>query len=211
MNNTIKYDVHLSAEIISQNSIKKIENLGFSRDTFTNNTRCEATAYHGTYRGEIALPSNDVWAKALSILLGDKAFRGGLEEEVTFSEYRRFFTGGKELSEVPAIKPFSFSSCPPNIHKTCDIHLNVDWSQTDENAKNVIEQLKMISFDRPNNDGFNRIYTLTFRSLKMGIDAFYYLETVCNSLPCFFGKLKLEHTTRYVRYPDNAINLPIIL
>ena len=78
---TTKFDLHLSAYNITPDTIRKVETLGFKRDEFANNTRCDTTVYHGTFRGNRILPDDSLWNELKNIFGQEPTFVGGLEEE----------------------------------------------------------------------------------------------------------------------------------
>jgi hypothetical protein len=204
----VKYDIHLSAYEISKESIQQFENLGFQRDEFANNTRCEVTAYHGTYRGEEHLPNTDLWDNLCSILNNDITFSGGLEEEEFSTNGTIEFSGqGKEVK--PLLPALETEQPLPNYYKACDIHINIDVEKTDPNCLNYLEALQVASFDKPRNGKIHRIYTITTDTLENGEKAFTIISEYLKDIKGLVGKMKLEKTTRFLRKPETAYTLPL--
>lgn len=227
-----KYDLHLSAYAIKPETVRQLTDFGFTRDEFANNRYCDTTAYHGSFHGWRA--DNDKWDEVTTILSRDETFNGGLEEEIALPYFR------KELSFEPSPKfivedyvslalKATFPekkavSCPIGRQKACDIHINMDWQYTVNAVKKVMDELGIVSFDRPTNNrvGFNRIYTLTFEDLSEGVMCFDTITSVIDMMNAkgssdtpgilgFVGKIKLEITTRIYRKPLDGILLPLIL
>ena len=143
-----KYDIHLSAYSISRESVQLFEGLGFERDLFANNTRCEATQYHGTYRGQMDLPDDSLWGKLCSIMNSDILFSGSLEEEIFDSSATIYFDRKSNSSESIAKLP-KIGITQPNIneYKACDIHINVNMDQSAAKTIEFLECLEIASFD----------------------------------------------------------------
>lgn len=211
---TIKCDLHLSAFCISSETIKAVEELGFSRDEFANNTRCERTAYHGTYRGSVLLPSNKIWDALEQILKADQSFVGGLEEEIYDStQIFNYVSIQQETVEHLTECLFTPIKCEQpaiGIYKSCDIHINVDLDRTSQRSLTIIDSIGMASFDKPEPDGVHRIYSATCVSVEAGRLLFETLKGIVSILPKAQVKMKFEHTTRYLRIPSDAPALPLV-
>lgn len=204
----LKYDIHLSAYSISQDTIKKFEQLGFQRDLFANNTRCEVTAYHGTYRGNEHLPNTDLWEKLCAILENDISFSGGLEEEEFDTDATINFSGsGVEVK--PHLPAMETEQPAPNVYKACDIHINIDLENSDPECLKHLEALQVASFDKPKDSKIYRIFTITTETLEDGNKAFSIISDYLKGLKGIKGKIKIEKTTRFFRKPANAYSLPL--
>jgi hypothetical protein len=204
-----KYDIHLSAYTISNKSIKAFEALGFQRDEFANNTRCEVTAYHGTYRGNEKLPSNKLWDKLCNILEADNEFTGGLEEEEFDANGTVFFDRDDKIKENVSYLPSLTTEQPkPKIYKACDIHINIDLENSNKSSLKYLEILQVASFDKPKDGKIHRIYTITNETVQDGEKTFLILSEYLKSINGLKGKLKLEKTTRFLRIPETAYTLP---
>lgn len=206
-----KYDLHLSAYQISNNSIKEFEKLGFCRDEFANNTRCEVTSYHGTYRGEKYSPNSAFWNQLYQILEGDYFFSGGLEEEEFDTDKILYFDGLENIGENRILPPIYTEQPKANLYKACDIHISVDLEKSDLNSLQFLEALEIASFDKPKENKIFRIYTITTETLENGEKLFAILSTYLKQISCLVGKIKLERTTRFFRKPADAKTLPMVL
>ena len=206
----IEYDIHLSAYSVSPKTIKEVEKLGFSRDEFTNNTRCETTEYHGTFRGAVILPSNEIWEETCKLLSNDSDFSGGLEEEAFGKSDIVFFDNKNNVALPYILPPMVTMQPPPNTYKACDIHINIDITNSDNSCLQYLDALSIPSFDKPKNGNVHRIYSITCESLKEGRQVFNFMKTYLKTLPNLQGKMKFEKTTRFFRLPTNAVALPII-
>lgn len=205
---TLKNDIHLSAYEISKEAIKDFEALGFQRDEFANNTRCEVTAYHGTYRGKEHLPSTKLWEKLCHILENDLSFSGGLEEEEFDADATILFNGSGQ--ETKALLPAMETEQPaPSVYKACDIHINIDIENSDPSCLQYLEALQVASFDKPKDGKTHRIFTITTETLEDGHKAFSIISDYLKDIKGLNGKMKLEKTTRFLRKPSTAYSLPL--
>jgi hypothetical protein len=204
------YDLHLSAYRIEALTIKRLEALGFARDTFANNRRCDTTQYHATYRGIKTLPSQPLWNEIAQILQLDHHFIGGVEEEEYSADDVWKFSGAalstRFRSKLPSLK---LELLPAGKSKACDVHLNVNLTRSPGESCAIIEQLQLPSFDKITNGELRRVYTGTFCSVQLGEQFANTLLAVVESAG-IVGKLKLERTRRTLRIPDDAPTLPLI-
>lgn len=204
---------HLSAMTISPETVKQLQcKFFFQRDEFANNTRCEATAFHGTFKGDQSAMTRKLWNEVISLLALDSTFQGDLEEELILPQYiRHFERGGNNASALERLTKSQIESCPFGIYKECDIHLKVWWNDTHKSVQEALDSREIISFDRPDEqDGFNRIYTLTFESLKEGLAHFEHMCDYLQQVEGIKARIKLEIASCFYRQPENAVVLPIV-
>lgn len=210
MNPKLNYDIHLSAYSISKETIKKVEKLGFCRDEFTNNTRCETTEYHGTFRGDIVLPNDKIWEKICKVLSDDKKFSGGLEEEEFGKNDVVFFDNETHNQSLNILPKMTTILPPPNTYKGCDIHISIDMTNSNLSCLDYLEALSIPCFDKPKNGNIYRIFSITCETVDEGRRVFEFMKTYLGTIPGLKGKMKFEKTTKFFRLPENAIALPLI-
>lgn len=205
-----KYDIHLSAYSISRESVQQFEDLGFERDLFANNTRCETTQYHGTYRGQIDLPDDSLWNKLCSIMNLETTFSGSLEEEIYDANATIYFDGKVENSKSVEKLP-KIGITQPNIseYKACDIHININIDQSIQKTIEFLECLEIASFDREEEKQLHRIFTITCSTTSDGILILQTLKNYLRSIIGLVGKIKMEQTVRHLRLPINSPQLPL--
>lgn len=202
------YDMHLAAAEISKHSIDLLQKKGFVRDEFANLTCCHTGEFHGTFKDENLLPSDELWSEICSILEFDEQFSGYLEEEVTETEWRRVLFG--QSSQSPENLPqINLIECPAGRHKACDIHIGINIETSLPSAIKYIEQLQCSSVDRPSPEGIRRVYTITCEVLEDGELLFLKLYKHLSAVEGLYGRMKLEKTTRHYRKPDDAVTLPL--
>lgn len=208
MNPSTKFDLHLSAYAITPETIRKVEALGFRRDEFANNTRCDTTAYHGTFRGERQLPDDELWHELDRVFEEDASFVGGLEEE-EFSPSETIQLIGSN-GNPPSMRPPIAASAPAaGTYKACDIHINVNLPKTTPEALQAVEALELAAFDKPQDNGTHRVFSATCASLESGRTLFRELKDYLSLVPGLVGKMKFERTTRFLRVPADAPALPL--
>lgn len=208
MSRSTKFDLHLSAYSLSPDTIRKVEALGFKRDMFANNRRCDTTAYHGTFRGERSLPDDGLWKQLEDIFRSDTSFVGGLEEEVfTPAEVIRF-NGDSSITPRPAADLQSQVPAPGS-YKACDIHINVDLEASSDQGIAYLESFGLASFDKPQENGTHRVYSATCASIESGRKLFRELTDILPTIPGLVGKMKFEAVTRFLRLPNTAPALPL--
>lgn len=205
---TSKFDLHLSAYRIAPSTIKSVEALGFTRDEFANNTRCDTTAYHGTFRGNRVLPNNDLWSELQRVFHADTAFIGGLEEE-EFDPSETVQLRGTSTKAPESAHPIGMAPPPSGTYKACDIHINISLEKTSAEALKYVDALHLASFDKPQEDGIHRVFSGTCQSVPSGLKLFAALRAYLQAVPNLVGKMKFERTTRFLRIPADAPALPL--
>lgn len=203
-----KCDLHLSAYRLAPETIRRVEALGFRRDEFANNTRCDITAYHGTFRDNRALPDNGLWCELEDVFGEDPYFVGGLEEE-EFVPTETIQLTGTSLDSPSIGKPLGMSQPSPSTYKACDIHININLGKTTPTALRFVEALEVASFDKSEEAGIHRVFSATCESLESGKKLFKALSAYLSQVPGLVGKMKFERTTRFLRSPVDAPALPL--
>ena len=154
------------------------------------------------------------WDDIVSLLAADQNFEGDLEEEAILPQYCEWFSNeGDDAIAIDSIPAPVMTPCPVGVYKECDIHLKVVLDKTKKSVRQALDALGLISFDRPTDDrgGFNRIYTLTFQSLKDGLIQFENMKRRLSQVKGIEARLKLEIATCFYRQPATAQVLPIVL
>lgn len=203
-----EFDMHLAAREISSETVATLSQAGFQRDEFANLTYCQTGDYHGTLRGTVPLPSQELWERVCDLLEADEGFSGYLEEELCDDEWRKVL-GGDSYRSNPYLPSVPMITCPAGMRKACDIHMAVFLNSTAESAVEFMRRLETASVDRPGPEGIRRVYTVTCESLADGRRLFTELYHHLSRVPGLHGRMKLEVTTRHYRKPSDAMTLPI--
>jgi hypothetical protein len=175
--------------MLTPQTIREVEALGFRRDEFTNNTRCDTTAYHGTFRGSRVLPDNRLWKDLEGIFSADDSFVGGLEEE-EFVPAETVHLTGTSRSSPSLSSPLAMSQPTAGTYKACDIHININLPKTSQAALKFVEVLELASFDKPQDDGVHRVFSATCESVESGRALFQTLSQYLLRVPGLVGKMK---------------------
>ena len=182
--------------------------LGFVRDTFTNNTRCHASQYHATSGCRDKLPEDKLWESVCDLLRQDRSFAGCLEEEAIDPKHRRKIAGsGSKIPEPPG--PLQSTNCGPGRYKACDLHISIDLNASHDSAVAWLEHLELMYFDKPTPTGTRRVYTVTCETCEDGETLLNMFHDSFLKVPGLKGKMKLEITTRHFRHPEDAPTLPL--
>jgi hypothetical protein len=199
-------DLHLSAYSISKSTIVLVEDLGFVRDEFFGVTHCDATEYHGTYRGDNI---RQVFEQASVILKNDTRFEGDLELEGSKAQWVKQVQ--TLLSQDPIyLTPLKSQIPNSNSYKKCDIHININMNQSSAISVYAIEQLELAGFKRVKDGNIHLITTPTFESLEIAEQMFDFLYNYLLSLPNLTAKIKMERITDYLRVPESGRCLPMV-
>jgi hypothetical protein len=211
MKPSLTKDLHFSGYAVSHELITELLALGFVRDLFTNNTRCATTQFHATYKGIVPI-NQKFFEKVCTLMKKYPDTVADLEMESCNPRHRIELkpVAREVLESVPHIAPFKLIACPVGITKAADIHIACNMADSSAYALHFIEKLEMISFDRPMEHGFKRIYTLTFQDVLLAIHWFNKLHETLSKLHMFSGKIKLEFLQKQFRMPENAPVLPLV-
>jgi hypothetical protein len=204
----LDYDIHISAYAIQIATISELARTGFQRDVFSNNTRCDMTVYHGTYRGDVLLPSDSLWVDVTEILRRDKTFTGSVEQESYDPAWTTFIrTNSKtipwQVVPIPSHQP------TPGQYKSCDVHINVTLDQSSAVTVALLEKLSLASFDKPSPEGDRRVFSITCDDFGVGASLQRGVSEYLRTLPDLCAKVKLEQTDRFFRFPHDAPTLPL--
>ena len=108
------------------------------------------------------------------------------------------------VPSAPALR-----DCGSGMHKACDIHLSIEVERSDSAAVEHVDDLQLISFDKPVGDTTRRVHSITCESVEDGRCVFQCLVKHMSCVPGLVGKIKMEETTRFLRVPSDAPTLPI--
>ena len=188
--------------------VAKIESVGFKQDGLSNTLRSDSASYHASLSSSAEIDSGDLWSELENILRSDIYFVGALEEEMYFRAHAIALTGQSRLAPIMC-GPLIGSQPPAGKFKSCDIHINIDLAATSASALAYIESLQIASYTKVVLGRSHRVFSATCESLESGRKLFDVLGVYLTQVPDLVGVMKFEHTTRYLRIPDNAPTLPL--
>jgi hypothetical protein len=206
---TKHYDIHVSAYQLLPTTVSLLGRLGFGRDSFINNTRCDRTIYHGTFRGSGVLPDDVLWSNIADAVDRDKSFIGSVEQE-SFDDDDIKFIVPAAFAVARPLQAMPFHQPRPGEYKQCDIHVNVACATSGADSLALLDLLCLPSFDKPCADGIHRVFSITCDNLQAGEALFRAFLAYLHTFPNLSAKLKLERTDRVLRVPTNAPSLPIL-
>jgi hypothetical protein len=204
-------DLHLSGYQISRHIIPLLEELGFVRDKFYGNTRCDAQAYHATYQGHQS-GIKSVYESVVAILKTDPNFEGDLELEQRSGVNLKYIktTDGT----IVELNPLQTHLLEAGEYKCGDIHVAINLENTSKEALEAFDKMGLCSFDREKEVGdryqVHRIYTATFKSAESGIQLLRFVTYWLRTLPNADIKIRLEMIEKAHRQPEDARCLPCI-
>ena len=214
MNRT--YDIHLASDVISPWLEESLTHLGFRRDAFLGGTT--GVVHPCPY----SLPPHSpqafihLWKESLSILsrASKTDFFGYAEAEITPARFRTELGFKSFDSGVP----FPFSKlehlpCPLDKHKNLDVHLTADFSSIDSRLRHILEEV--INFNyvdiRKPAGKVVRVYTFQPCGIRTIVGLYNSLTTYLLKAGGLEGKIKLEATYGFLRFPHYAAVPPVVL
>jgi hypothetical protein len=209
------YDIHLASDVISPWLEECLANVGFRRDEFLGGTTGVVHPCHYSLRPNSHEAFIRTWKEALSILsrASQSDFFGYAEAEITPTRFRT------ELPFKPfnPMVPFPFSKlehmpCPSSKYKDLDIHLTVDLSSIDPRLKHTLEEeinFNYVDIRKPSGN-IVRVYTFQPCGIRTIVGLYKNLLTYLLMACGLEGKIKLEATYGFARFPHCAVVPPIV-
>lgn len=209
------YDIHLASDIISPRLEECLKNLGFKRDEFIGGTKGVLHPCHYSFRPTSHDAFVHRWKESLSILshTSQSNFFGYAEAEITPTRLR---TELRFKPFDPAV-PFPFSRlehvpCPPSSYKDLDVHLTADLSSIDPRLKQILEEeinFNYVDIRKPAGNVV-RVYTFQPCGIRNIVGVYKNLSIYLLEAGGLEGKLKLEATYGFARFPYHALVPPIV-
>lgn len=209
------YDIHLASDVVSSRLEECLKNLGFKSDEFIGGTTGVVHPYHFSFRPASQEAFVHSWKESLSILsdVSRSDFFGYAEAEVTPSRFRTEF----RFKPFDSMVPFPFSRfehvpCPPDKHKDLDVHLTANLSSIDPRLKYILEEeinFNYVDIRKPSGN-IVRVYTFQPCGIRTIIGLYKHLVTYLLEAGGLEGKVKLEATHGFARFPHYAPVPPIV-
>jgi hypothetical protein len=209
------FDIHLASDVISPNLESRLIGLGFRKDAFIGGTTGVVHPCHYSYRPLSQLLFVQTWEKAICILSAASSddFHGYAEAEITPLHFNIPLKFKPYDSSVAfPLGRLEHEACPLDKHKDLDIHLTANLSSINPDLKRLLEE--DISFNyvdiRKPSGTMVRVYTFQPLGVK-GITKLYkLLVTYLQKAGGLEGKIKLEATYAFARFPSSAPVPPVI-
>ncbi len=140
-------------------------------------------------------------------------FYGYAEAEITPPRFRDQFAWKPFDESIPLpVQTFQYEECPIGRYKDIDIHLTAELESLDENLQHVLEH--RINFHyvdiRRASGAVVRVYTVQPLGVKRVARLYHAIASYVRAAGGFQGKIKLEATYAYARFPAEAPVCPVI-
>ncbi len=210
------FDIHVACDDISLALASELMQRGFTCDSFIGGTggviKKSHFSYHPSGREELA----ESW-RALGDLLAQtsrKEFYGYAEAEVVGPHHCTHFTQ-KPFDPRPRF-PFArldHEECPLGRHKDFDFHISADLSSIDLQLRQLLEtKINFYHVDiRKPSGRVVRVYTFQPMGVQESVPLYYkLLLSYFEAAGGFAGKVQLESTYGFERFPSTASVPPIV-
>jgi hypothetical protein len=211
-----KLDVHLASDVISPRLDELFRGLGFRRDNFIGGTTGVVHPCHYSNHPDSREACRLLWDHVTAILRSASAdeFFGYAEAEVTPGRFNI------EIPWQPFNRAVEFptgrlvhTTCPIDRNKDFDIHISVDLDTVDERLSELLtEQIGFYYVDiRKPGDRVVRVFTVQPVGLPQAPRLFHAWAEFLRHAGGARGKIKLEVTAAYARFPAHAPVPPALM
>jgi hypothetical protein len=209
------FDLHLASDVMSVGLEERLRELGFIKDAFIGGTTGVVHPCHYSNRPASHTQFIENWKTVINVLSNVSAneFYGYAEAEVTLAKYRVPLDWKPFVPSIPF--PFGqlqHEECPPSKYKHFDIHITVDLASIDHNLKRLLEEriaFNYVDIRKPSGSRV-RVYTFQPLGIKETPVLFNLLVKYFQKAGGLEGKIKLEATHAFARFPSTAPVPPII-
>jgi hypothetical protein len=215
LNDGPTYDIHIASDRMTERLENDLVRLGFMREAFLRGTQGIARAHHFSIRTPNRATLTDAWRKArerLAQAADQNEFFGYAEAEVTPPGFVCRFPGGR-FSPVASL-PFGrlqHEQCSENEAKECDLHFSAVLETLDPRLEDVLEEVGFYHVDvRKSPNRVVRVYTFQTLGVMAVAGLYRSLRDYLMKVSGAEGKLKLEATIDFARYP-NCVPVPPII
>jgi len=210
------FDIHLASDVLSCDLNKELLEVGFKNDNFIGGVRGIAKKYHLSKHLSTRTLFIQSWHQTIDLLSATsrRDFYGYAEAEV-IPPQRVHRLDWKAYD--PSV-PFPFgaldqSLCPVGRHKDFDFHLTVNLQSVDPRLRRLLEDevnFYYVDISKPSG-GTVRVYTFQPMGLKESpVPYFRLLVEYLHRAGGFEGKVQLETTYAYQRFPETAPVPPVV-
>lgn len=215
MQSTHKYDIHIASDVLDSEVERQLFALGYHRDEFAGGTKGIARPHHFSYHPESREEFDKFWNRAAELLstTSPKEFFGFMEGESVSSAQVAHF----EYKPFDANVPFPFGKvenvdCPTDKFKDYDVHVSADLATIDPKLKALLEnEVGFYYADiRKPSGKVMRVYTFQPIGMPLSDQFFRVLSDYFQRAGGLEGKLKVEFTLNYARFPQKVRVPPVI-
>jgi len=211
----MRFDIHLASDKMSAPLAQKFLDMGFRKDEFVAGTPGVIHKHHLSLHPATKGEFQQAWAETVACLTeaSEDDFWGYAEAETIAPQFRAEIDFKPFDPAVPP--PFDriiLEECPEDLHKTFDFHVVADQATLDGRLhQTLVEALGLYHVDIRKGTGRSvRVYTFQPMGLKISPRPYFdallkYLYTAGG----MEGKLKMEATYAYARFPRRAHVPPV--
>ena len=209
------FDIHLASDVLSSGLEAHLIALGFTRDAFIGGTTGVVHPQHFSKRPGSMTQLRATWQQTLEVLSKSSRddFCGYAEAEITPPRFRSNFAWKPFDRSVPLpLESFQYEECPMGRYKDVDIHLTAERESLDPNLRNVLEHelnFHFVDIRRPSG-AVVRVYTVQPLGVKHVNRLYTTITDYIHVAGGLKGKIKLEATHRFARFPSDAPVCPVI-
>jgi hypothetical protein len=208
--------MHLASNVLSERIREALDQLGFRHDKFVAGTAGVLHPHHLSKHPNSREEQKTLWDQTTALLgtAGPEEFFGYVEAEVVSPDYYREFAFHPFEESVPVpIGPVHNEECPLDAHKDFDFHISADIESLDRRLEEVLGgELYFYHVDILKVSG-KKVRVFTFQPMGTGQSPTPCFEALGDYLAGaggFAGKLKMEATFAYARFPLTAPVPPVV-
>ena len=209
------FDIHLASDVMSTRILEQLQELGFHKDAFIGGTTGVVHPQHYSLHPESIEDLRIRWQASLDVLsnAAPDEFQGYAEAEITPTRFRTTFAWKPfDPSVRVPLRRFEYEQCPLDDYKDVDIHLTAELLTIDPQLQSILENdinFHYVDIRRPTG-AVVRVYTVQPLNVRRISALYHTLTEYIQAAGGMQGKIKLEATYAYARFPYNAQVCPII-
>jgi hypothetical protein len=210
------FDVHLASDVISPAVAQRLGEMGFVRDAFIGGTTGVVHPQHFSIHPKNLPELRALWTRIVDLLsqASPSDFYGYAEAEITPPKFRAWFDWKPfDKSVPPPIQRFEYEECPIGRYKDVDIHLTAELDSLDPGLQAVLEStinFHYVDIRRPAGSVV-RVYTVQPLGVRRVAQLYKRIAEYIDRAGGLQGKIKLEATCAYARFPSDAPVCPVVV
>lgn len=210
------FDIHLASDVMCDRLAQRLSKIGFTRDAFIGGTTGVVHPCHYSIRPASREMLDRNWIVVTNLLseVSTADFYGYAEAEITPYKYRALLPWKpfNASADFPFVR-LEHEECPLERWKQFDIHITADLSSIDCGLKRLLEDevgFHYVDIQKPAGNVV-RVYTFQPLGLTKTLHLYKALLTYFQESGGLEGKIKLETTYAFARFPRNAPVPPVLM
>jgi hypothetical protein len=210
-----KFDIHIASDVMTNTLEQQLMKLDYRRDGFAGGTQGVARPHHFSFHPQSRAEFDRKWKETEAFLSTTKPeeFFGFMEGETTAPSQQVNLPYKPFDPKVPfPFGKFQHEDCPPDKRKDFDIHISADRNTIDPRLQDLlVEKVNFYYADIIKPTGkVVRVYTFQPVGVPKMMEIFQTLADYFQKAGGLEGKIKLEVTLNYARFPLSVRVPPII-